>query len=206
MFPYRLNEGETFVIMGLSGSGKSTLLRCINRLVEPTKGQVMIDGVDIGKIKGKQLHELRRNKIGMVFQQFALFPFRNALDNAAFGLEIQGISKERRRERAREALSLVGLKGWEKSYPHELSGGMQQRVGLARALATDPEILLLDEPFSTLDPLIRREMQDELVRLFSLLRKTVIFVTHDLNEAMKLGDRIAIMQDGQVVQVGSPGK
>ena len=198
-----INEGETFVVMGLSGSGKSTLLRCINRLIEPTRGEVTIDGENVTAMNVEQLRELRRHRMSMVFQHFALMPFRSILDNVAFGLELRGVSEKERQEQAKEMLTLVGLEGWGNYHPEELSGGMQQRVGLARALATDPDILLLDEPFSALDPLIRREMQDEFLKLASVVRKTVIFVTHDLNEALKLGDRIAIMQDGKIVQVGS---
>jgi len=198
-----INEGETFVVMGLSGSGKSTLLRCINRLIEPTRGEVTIDGENVTTMDVEQLRKLRRHKMSMVFQHFALMPFRSILDNVAFGLELRGVSEKERQERANEILTLVDLTGWGNYHPEELSGGMQQRVGLARALATNPDILLLDEPFSALDPLIRREMQDEFLKLASVVRKTVIFVTHDLNEALKLGDRIAIMQDGKIVQVGS---
>ena len=185
--------GETFVVMGLSGSGKSTLVRCLIRLIEPTAGLIHIDDQDILQFDAKQLTELRRNKVAMVFQHYGLLPHRNVLDNAAWGLEVQGVNKATRHNRTHEILELVGLNGWEKAYPHELSGGMQQRVGLARALAVDPEILLLDEPFSGLDPLIRRNMQDELLRLQRDLKKTIVFITHDLEEAVKLGDRIAIM-------------
>ena len=197
-------EGETFVVMGLSGSGKSTLVRCIIRLIEPTWGQVMVDGADVLAMDERQLRELRRHKMSMVFQHFGLFPHRRVIDNVAYGLEIQGVDKATRRRRAQEVLELVGLAGWEERYPDELSGGMQQRVGLARALAVDPEILLFDEPFSALDPLIRREMQDELINLQRMMRKTILFITHDFLEALKLGDRIAIMRDGEFVQVGTP--
>ncbi|MFC2002298.1 glycine betaine/L-proline ABC transporter ATP-binding protein [Chloroflexota bacterium] len=199
-----INQGETFVIMGLSGSGKSTLLRCINRLIQPTRGEVTIDSDNVTSMGSEQLRELRRHKMSMVFQHFALLPFRSIVDNVAFGLELRSVDDKERREQAEKMLALVGLEGWGNYYPEELSGGMQQRVGLARALATNPDILLLDEPFSALDPLIRREMQDEFLRLVSVVNKTVIFVTHDLNEALKLGDRVAIMQDGKIVQVGSP--
>ncbi len=196
--------GETFVLMGLSGSGKSTLLRLLNRLHEPTSGQVLVDGTDITKLGKADLLRVRREKFsGMVFQGFAILPHRNVLDNVAYGLEIQGVSAAERRRRALEATALVGLDGWESYYPSELSGGMQQRVGLARALAVDADILLMDEAFSALDPLIRREMQDELIELQARVNKTIIFVTHDLDEALKLGDRIAIMKDGRVVQVGT---
>lgn len=196
--------GETFVLMGLSGSGKSTLLRLLNRLHEPSAGQVLVDGTDITKLGKAELLRVRREKFsGMVFQGFAILPHRNVLDNVAYGLEIQGVSASERRRRALEATELVGLDGWENYYPSELSGGMQQRVGLARALAVDADILLMDEAFSALDPLIRREMQDELIELQARVNKTIIFVTHDLDEALKLGDRIAIMKDGEVVQVGT---
>ena len=196
--------GETFAVMGLSGSGKSTLVRCLIRLIEPTAGEVMVDGEDILLYGERQLRELRRRKFAMVFQHFGLLPHRNVIDNAGWGLEVQGVGREARHTRTLEILELVGLKGWEGSFPHELSGGMQQRVGLARALAVDPDILLLDEPFSGLDPLIRRNMQDELIRLQRGLHKTLVFITHDLEEALKLGDRIALMRDGEIVQVGTP--
>lgn len=196
--------GEVFVVMGLSGSGKSTLIRTITRLIDPTSGQVMIDGEDIAGASDERLREIRRRKVSMVFQHFGLFPHRTIVDNAAFGLEIQGVERDDRLKRAEEVLELVGLGGWGNSYPDELSGGMQQRVGLARALANDPEIMLFDEPFSALDPLIRRDMQDQVVRLQKDLKKTMIFITHDLAEALKLGDRIAIMKDGGFVQVGTP--
>jgi glycine betaine/proline transport system ATP-binding protein len=196
--------GETFVVMGLSGSGKSTLLRCLPRLIDPTQGQVLVDGLDVGKLDKRQLRNLRRHKLSMVFQHFGLFPHRRVIDNVAYGLEVQGVPRRQRYARAREVLALVNLSGWEQHYPGQLSGGMQQRVGLARALAVDPEILLFDEPFSALDPLIRREMQDELLRLESTMQKTLIFITHDIAEAIKLGDRIAIMKDGAFVQVDTP--
>jgi glycine betaine/proline transport system ATP-binding protein len=196
--------GEVFVVMGLSGSGKSTLVRMINRLHDPTAGEIVVDGEDVLTISAERLRELRRRKISMVFQHFGLLPHRRIVDNVAFGLEVQGIEREDRERKAVEVLEVVGLGGWGHHYPDELSGGMQQRVGLARALATDPEIMLFDEPFSALDPLIRRDMQDEVIRLQREVRKTMIFITHDLAEALKLGDRIAIMKDGRFVQVGAP--
>jgi len=199
-------RGEVFVVMGLSGSGKSTLVRCITRLVEPTSGSIQICGTDVLGADSRTLRELRRTKVAMVFQHFGLFPHRTVIDNVAYGLEVQGIDKQVRHARARELLSLVGLSPVEASYPDQLSGGMQQRVGLARALAVDPEVLIFDEAFSALDPLIRREMQDEVASLQAELQKTVIFVTHDLDEALKLGDRIAIMKDGRFVQVGPPAE
>jgi len=201
---FDVGAGEVFVVMGLSGSGKSTLVRMINRLHDPTAGQILIDGEDVLKLSAERLRELRRRKISMVFQHFGLFPHRRIVDNVSYGLEVQGMDKAKRTEKAREVIDVVGLGGWSDHYPEELSGGMQQRVGLARALATDPEIMLFDEPFSALDPLIRRDMQDEVVRLQRDLRKTMIFITHDLMEALKLGDRIAIMKDGHFVQVGAP--
>ncbi|MEX0753696.1 MAG: glycine betaine/L-proline ABC transporter ATP-binding protein [Actinomycetota bacterium] len=201
---FDVGTGEVFVVMGLSGSGKSTLVRCISRLIEPTAGSVAIDGDDILQLSADRLRELRRTRVSMVFQHFGLFPHRRIVDNAAFGLEVQGVDKDARTARANEVLEVVGLGGWGESYPDELSGGMQQRVGLARALATDPEIMLFDEPFSALDPLIRRDMQEEVIRLQRELRKTMVFITHDLMEALKLGDRIAIMKDGGFVQVGTP--
>lgn len=201
---FEVNEGEIFVIMGLSGSGKSTLIRLINRLIEPTTGDIYIDGKNIIAMDKKELNITRRNKLGMVFQKFALFPHRDIVSNVAYGLEIQGLPKEEREEIAKKALENVGLKGYEKSKPDQLSGGMQQRVGLARALANDPDILLMDEAFSALDPLIRKEMQDELLQLQESLQKTILFITHDLDEALKLGDRIAIMKDGNIVQIGTP--
>jgi glycine betaine/proline transport system ATP-binding protein len=196
--------GEVFVVMGLSGSGKSTLVRMINRLHDPTVGQILIDGDDILQQSAERLRDLRRRKISMVFQHFGLFPHRRIVDNVAYGLEIRGVEKDERTRKAREVLDTVGLAGWGDHYPDELSGGMQQRVGLARALATEPEIMLFDEPFSALDPLIRRDMQDEVIRLQRDVQKTMIFITHDLMEALKLGDRIAIMKDGHFVQVGTP--
>ena len=201
---FEVQKGETFVIMGLSGSGKSTMVRCLIRLIEPTSGSIVIDGNDVTAMDDRELMEFRRDKIAMVFQHYGLMPHRNVLDNAAWGLEIQGVPETERYERTREILQMVGLAGWENSYPRQLSGGMQQRVGLARALVVDTDILLMDEPFSGLDPLIRRQMQDELLRLQDELQKTIVFITHDLNEALKLGSRITIMQDGRVVQIGSP--
>jgi glycine betaine/proline transport system ATP-binding protein len=200
---FEVYDGEIFVLMGLSGCGKSTLLRCINRLIEPTRGAVFIDEDNILEMDHEQLRELRRKKLGMIFQSFALLPHRSIIDNVAFGLEIQGISVEERHEKARESIKLVGLEGYEDSKPQQLSGGMQQRVGLARALASDADILLMDEAFSALDPLIRRDMQDELLDLQARVSKTIIFVSHDLDEALKLGDRIALMKDGEIVQVGT---
>ena len=199
-------HGEVFVVMGLSGSGKSTLVRCLTRLIEPTTGSVSICGRDVLRAQPKELRAIRRTKVSMVFQHFGLFPHRTVIDNVAYGLEVQGVDKEVRYARAHEILGVVGLGHVDASYPDQLSGGMQQRVGLARALAVDPEVLIFDEAFSALDPLIRREMQDEVVRLQSRLRKTVIFVTHDLDEALKIGDRIAIMKDGRFVQVGTPAE
>ena len=199
-----INEGEIFVIMGLSGSGKSTLLRCINRLIRPTSGEVIINGTDIAKVSDKELLQIRRKELAMVFQNFGLLPHRSVLHNIAFGLELQGVKKGEREQKAMESMQLVGLKGYENQMVGELSGGMQQRVGLARAIANDPEVLLMDEAFSALDPLIRVQMQDELLKLQEKMQKTIIFITHDLDEAIKLGDRIAIMKDGEVVQVGTP--
>jgi len=201
---FSVNRSETFVVMGLSGSGKSTLVRCLIRLIEPTTGEILIDGENILNYDETALVEFRRSKVAMVFQGYGLLPHRRVLDNVAWGLEVQGIDKAARYARTREVLELVGLQEWEQAYPRELSGGMQQRVGLARALAVDPDILLMDEPFSGLDPLIRRNMQDELLRLQQDLHKTIIFITHDLNEALKIGDRIAIMRDGRIIQIGSP--
>ncbi len=200
---FGVEQGEIFVVMGLSGSGKSTVVRTINRLFEPTAGTVRIDGENITEMGSKDLRRLRAEKISMVFQHFALFPHRTVLENAAWGLEVQKVESDERLRRAEESLDLVGLSGWGDSYPGQLSGGMQQRVGLARALATNADILLMDEAFSALDPLIRREMQDQLVDLQENLRKTIVFITHDLNEAMRLGDRIAMMKDGQIVQIGT---
>ena len=201
---FSIAKRETFVIMGLSGSGKSTLLRLLNRLIEPTSGEVFVDGEDISHLGTTDLRAIRRKKFSMVFQHFGLLPHRNVLENIGFGLEVQGVDEETRRMKAMEAVQVVGLDGYESSAVHELSGGMQQRVGLARALATDPEILLMDEAFSALDPLIRTQMQDELIELQARLHKTVVFITHDLDEALKLGDRIAIMKDGVIDQVGTP--
>jgi glycine betaine/proline transport system ATP-binding protein len=201
---FEVKKGETFVVMGLSGSGKSTLVRCLTRLAEPTAGQVLIDGNDVCRMSDAALRELRRYKVSMVFQNFGLLPHRRVIDNVAYGLEVRGVGARDRRDHAAQMIDLVGLKGWEMHYPRQLSGGMQQRVGLARALANDPAIMLFDEPFSALDPLIRREMQDELLRLQSTLHKTSVFITHDFAEALKLGDRIAIMKNGRFVQVGTP--
>ncbi|ABR48958.1 glycine betaine/L-proline ABC transporter, ATPase subunit [Alkaliphilus metalliredigens QYMF] len=201
---FHVNEGEVFVVMGLSGSGKSTLIRCLNRLIETTSGQVYLDGEDIVKMNNDELREVRRSKLGMVFQKFALFPHKTVLENVEYGLEIQGVNEKDRKSKAVDALKLVGLDGWGDNLPTQLSGGMQQRVGLARALAIDPDILLMDEAFSALDPLIRKEMQDELLELQSKMNKTIIFITHDLDEALKIGDRIALMKDGLIVQIGTP--
>jgi len=201
---FDVGEGEVFVVMGLSGSGKSTLVRMINRLHDPTSGQVLIDGEDVSQLSDERLREMRRGKVSMVFQHFGLLPHRRIADNVSFGLEVRGVDRTERLTKATEVLEVVGLGGWGQHYPDELSGGMQQRVGLARALATDPQIMLFDEPFSALDPLIRRDMQDEVIRLQREVRKTMIFITHDLAEALKLGDRIAIMKDGMFVQVGTP--
>jgi glycine betaine/proline transport system ATP-binding protein len=201
---FEVKEKETFVIMGLSGSGKSTVIRCLNRLIEPTRGQVLIDGDDIMKMNRNQLLATRRTKLSMVFQHFGLLPHRSVISNVEYGLEISKVDADERRKKALDALELVGLKGYETSKPNELSGGMQQRVGLARALANDPEVLLMDEAFSALDPLIRNQMQDELLDLQAKMHKTIVFITHDLDEALKIGDRIAIMKDGAVVQIGTP--
>ncbi|CDO02995.1 Glycine betaine/carnitine transport ATP-binding protein GbuA [Oceanobacillus picturae] len=200
---FAVKPGEIFVIMGLSGSGKSTLIRLVNRLIEPTDGEVLIDGEDITKMDKHTLIETRRKKLGMVFQKFGLLPHKTIINNVAYGLEIQGIEREKREKIALETIEDVGLKGYEDSYPSELSGGMQQRVGIARALANDTDILLMDEAFSALDPIIRKEMQDELLKIQNKLGKTVLFITHDLDEALKLGDRIAIMKDGKIVQIGT---
>ncbi|WP_282797319.1 glycine betaine/L-proline ABC transporter ATP-binding protein [Streptomyces sp. CC224B] len=200
---FTVEPGQIFVVMGLSGSGKSTLLRMLNGLSDPTAGQVLFDGQDLTSLSARELRQVRARKISMVFQHFALFPHRSVLENAAYGLEVQGLPRGEREKRATEALELAGLKGWEKSWPDELSGGMQQRVGLARALATDADLLLMDESFSALDPLIRRDMQDQLLELQQTLKKTIVFITHDLNEAMRLGDRIAVMRDGRIVQTGT---
>jgi glycine betaine/proline transport system ATP-binding protein len=200
---FSVQEGEILVIMGLSGSGKSTLVRCINRLIEPTAGSIVIDGQDITTLSRDALTLWRRNKCGMVFQHFALFPHRTVVENASFGLEIQGVPAKERRERAMNALTQVGLAGWEERRPDALSGGMRQRVGLARALALDPDILLMDEAFSALDPLIRRDMQDELLSLQETVKKTIVFITHDLDEAVKIGDHIVLLKDGALVQAGT---
>ena len=201
---FSVDEGEIVVVMGLSGSGKSTLVRCINRLIEPTGGKIFIDGTDITKLNQNELRKVRLEKLGMVFQNFALFPHRTVLKNAEYGLEINGVDPQIRTQKATEALELVGLAGWENSYPPQLSGGMQQRVGLARALALDPDILLMDEAFSALDPLIRRDMQDELINLQERMHKTIVFISHDLDEALKIGDKIVLMKDGEIVQTGTP--
>ncbi|MEU6816477.1 glycine betaine/L-proline ABC transporter ATP-binding protein [Streptomyces sp. NPDC046860] len=201
---FEVRKGEVFVVMGLSGSGKSTLVRCLTRLIEPTAGTIAIDGEDVRAMDRGRLRELRRHRAAMVFQHFGLLPHRTVLDNVAYGLEIQGVSRSERRERAAEVVEKVGLAGMEKRRPGQLSGGQRQRVGLARALAVDPEVLLFDEPFSALDPLIRRDMQDEVVRLHEEEGRTMVFITHDLSEALKLGDRIALMRDGRVVQLGTP--
>lgn len=199
-----IEEGETFVCMGLSGSGKSTLIRHINRLIEPTAGEVLIDGVNVLEFKEKELLELRRHEMSMVFQRFGLFPHKTVMENVAYGLEVQGKSIDERNKIADEQINAVGLSGFEHQYPSQLSGGMQQRVGLARALATNPGILLMDEAFSALDPLIRNDMQDQLMELQSTLHKTIVFITHDLDESLKLGDHIGILNGGKLVQVGRP--
>jgi glycine betaine/proline transport system ATP-binding protein len=201
---FDVRKGEVFVVMGLSGSGKSTLVRCLTRLIEPTAGTIAVDGEDVRAMDRTRLRELRRHRAAMVFQHFGLLPHRTVLDNVAYGLEIQGVGKSERRERAREVVTKVGLEGMEQRRPGQLSGGQRQRVGLARALAVDPEVLLFDEPFSALDPLIRRDMQEEVIRLHREEGRTMVFITHDLNEALKLGDRIALMRDGRVVQLGTP--
>jgi glycine betaine/proline transport system ATP-binding protein len=201
---FDVRKGEVFVVMGLSGSGKSTLVRCLTRLIEPTAGTIAVDGEDVRAMDRARLRELRRHRAAMVFQHFGLLPHRTVLDNVAYGLEIQGVSRSERRSRAREVVAKVGLEGMEQRRPGQLSGGQRQRVGLARALAVDPEVLLFDEPFSALDPLIRRDMQEEVVRLHREEGRTMVFITHDLNEALKLGDRIALMRDGRVVQLGTP--
>lgn len=200
---FEVEEGEIFVIMGLSGSGKSTLIRLLNRLIEPTSGNIYIDGEDISSLDKEGLREVRRNKMSMVFQNFGLFPHRTILENTEYGLEIRGVPKEERQAKAEKALENSSLIAFKDQLPSQLSGGMQQRVGLARALANDPEILLMDEAFSALDPLIRREMQDELLDLQENVKKTIIFITHDLNEALRIGDRIALMKDGQIMQIGT---
>jgi glycine betaine/proline transport system ATP-binding protein len=201
---FNVSPGEVFVVMGLSGSGKSTLVRCLTRLIEPTAGKIEIDGHPITSASASTLRDLRRNHVSMVFQHFGLLPHRRVIDNVSYGLEVRGVSKSERRAKAAEVVELVGLAGNEHSYPDQLSGGMQQRVGLARALANEPSLLLFDEPFSALDPLIRRDMQNEVIRLQEELHKTMVFITHDLQEALKLGDRILIMRDGEVIQIGSP--
>ena len=200
---FEVTRGETFVVMGLSGSGKSTLIRCAAKLTEVSKGSVSLDGEDLTAMDDEQLRQVRRHKMSMVFQHFGLFPHRRVIDNVAYGLEVQGMEKALRHARALSVIEVVGLKGWENHFPQQLSGGMQQRVGLARALAVDPEIMFFDEPFSALDPLIRRDMQDELIRLQEGLQRTIVFITHDFAEAIKLGDRIAIMKDGAFDQVGT---
>ncbi len=201
---FQIKKGEVFVIMGLSGSGKSTIVRCLNRLIRPTSGRVVIQGKDVTRMTSRDLRTLCREKMGMVFQNFALVPTRTVLQNVTLGLEIRKIPKTQRLQKAREAIQLVGLSGWEDKYCKQLSGGMQQRVGLARALAGDPEILLMDEAFSALDPLIRKQMQDEFLKLVRIVDKTIVFITHDLDEGLKLGDRIAVMKDGRIVQIGTP--
>ncbi|MEU8585458.1 glycine betaine/L-proline ABC transporter ATP-binding protein [Streptomyces sp. NPDC048664] len=201
---FDVRKGEVFVVMGLSGSGKSTLVRCLTRLIEPTAGTIAFDGDDVRAMDRSRLRELRRHRAAMVFQHFGLLPHRTVLDNVAYGLEVQGVGRSERRERAAEFVAKVGLEGMEHRRPSQLSGGQQQRVGLARALAVDPEVLLFDEPFSALDPLIRRDMQEEVVRLHREEGRTMVFITHDLSEALKLGDRIALMRDGRIVQLGSP--
>ena len=201
---FEVYPGETFVVMGLSGSGKSTLVRCLIGLIDATSGEINVDGEDITNFDARNLREFRRTKMAMVFQNFGLLPHKNVLDNAAYGLEVKGINKEDRHSKAREMLNKVGLSGWENANQTELSGGMQQRVGLARALAVDPDILLMDEPFSGLDPLIRRQMREELSLLQTEIQKTIIFITHDLDEAITIGDRIAIMRDGEIIQIGTP--
>jgi glycine betaine/proline transport system ATP-binding protein len=203
---FEVAPGEVFVVMGLSGSGKSTLVRCLTRLIEPTAGTVRMGDVDVTNASESQLRDLRRSRVSMVFQHFGLLPHKQVIDNVAYGLEIRGMSKKQRRAKAGEVVDLVGLTGFEHSYPDQLSGGMQQRVGLARALAGDPSLLLFDEPFSALDPLIRRDMQNEVIRLHHDLKKTMVFITHDLQEALKLGDRILILRDGEIVQIGEPAE
>jgi len=201
---FSVAANEVFVVMGLSGSGKSTLVRCLTRLIEPTAGQVLFDGEDITKVDAGRLRELRRHRFAMVFQHFGLLPHRRVVDNVAYGLEVRGVDRASRHRRASEVLDLVGLSGYENAYPDQLSGGMQQRVGLGRALAVDPEILFFDEPFSSLDPLIRRDMQNEVIRLHHEVGKTMVFITHDLHEALRIGDRILIMREGEMVQLGRP--
>ena len=201
---FDVKQGEIFCVMGLSGSGKSTLVRHINRLLEPTSGKILINGQDVMKLERESLRELRNKKIGMVFQNFALMPHRSVVDNIAMPLEIRGISKNDRLDAANKILDIVELQGWGNKFAHELSGGMQQRVGLARALAADPEFLLMDEPFSALDQLIRRQLQSEFIKLSKKMKKTTVFITHDLDEAVRVGHRIAIMRDGKVIQIGTP--
>jgi glycine betaine/proline transport system ATP-binding protein len=201
---FEVKPGESFVVMGLSGSGKSTLIRCLNRLIEATSGAIYINDKDITKMDKQELTNIRKTSVNMVFQNFAIFPHKTVLENASYGLKVRGMAKEEREQKGRESLDNVGLKGWEDYYPSNLSGGMQQRVGLARALATDPEILLMDEAFSALDPLIRKDMQTELIELQDRLQKTIVFITHDLDEALRVGDRIALMKDGEIVQIGTP--
>jgi len=201
---FTVKPGEIFVIMGLSGSGKSTLIRCLNRIIDPTSGDVFLNGENITNLHPKQMRNIRRESVAMVFQNFALFPHRTVWENVAYGLKMQGVERNDRKQKAYNSLELVGLKGWEEHYPDQLSGGMQQRVGLARALATDADILLMDEAFSALDPLIRGEMQNELLNLQQKLKKTIIFITHDLSEALKIGERIAVMRDGEIVQTATP--
>jgi glycine betaine/proline transport system ATP-binding protein len=200
----RIKRGEVFVIMGLSGSGKSTLIRCLTRLIEPSSGKIRINGQDVSKMDNQQLTEFRRTQAAMVFQHYGLLPHRTVLENVAFGLKLRGIEVKTRTAKSREVIKKVGLEGWEDQYPAQLSGGMQQRVGIARALVQDTNLLLMDEPFSGLDPLIRREMQDELIRLQKELQKTIVFVTHDISEAVRLGDRMLVMKDGESVQEGQP--
>ena len=203
---FEVKPGEVFVVMGLSGSGKSTLIRLLTRLIEPTSGRVVMNGEEITGANDVQLRELRRHHVSMVFQHFGLLPHRKVIDNVSYPLEVRGEDKAKRRARAKDMVDLVGLTGYEESYPDQLSGGMQQRVGLARALAVDPQVMMFDEPFSALDPLIRRDMQNEVIRLHEEVGKTMIFITHDLQEALKLGDRILIMRDGEIVQVGTPAQ
>ena len=201
---FSVNRGEIFVVMGLSGSGKSTAIRMVNKLYDVTNGEVLVDGEDVQKLEGTQLQAFRREKMGMVFQHFALFPHRNVIDNVGYGLKVQKVDRDERNRAALHALSLVGLAPFAEHRPAQLSGGMQQRVGLARALASDPDILLMDEAFSALDPLIRRQMQDEMMEIQARVQKTILFITHDLNEALRIGDRVCIMKDGAVVQIGTP--
>ena len=203
---FEVKKGEVFIVMGLSGSGKSTLIRCLIRLVEPSYGKIIINGYDVTAMDKKELTEFRRYQTAMVFQHYGLLPHKDVLDNVAFGLKLRGVPKKERREKAMHALEIVGLEKWINYYPSSLSGGMRQRVGIARALVADPPILLMDEPFSGLDPLIRREMQDELIRIQEEMHKTIFFVTHDLDEAMRLGDRMAVMRDGSIVQIGKPAE